>query len=127
MRPYACGSDNRACPAKDDRLSHADKARRRQQPKLSHAVGSAQPSCDVTVDARTFCYLLTIYVNHVSCLNLRDNINLMLVHELVFFFFNDTATTEIYTLSLHDALPFFFKEPAADLHSPFYLPRRLPV
>src|SRR5450432_2430273 len=24
---------------------------------------------------------------------------------VVFFFFNDTATTEIYTLSLHDALP----------------------
>ena len=24
---------------------------------------------------------------------------------LSFFFFNDTATTEIYTLSLHDALP----------------------
>ena len=24
---------------------------------------------------------------------------------LVFIFFNDTATTEIYTLSLHDALP----------------------
>src|SRR5687768_17941672 len=27
------------------------------------------------------------------------------------FFFNDTATTEIYTLSLHDALPIF-----ADIH-----------
>src|SRR5256885_11853316 len=26
---------------------------------------------------------------------------------LSFFFFNDTATTEIYTLSLHDALPIF--------------------
>src|SRR3712207_7050322 len=27
-------------------------------------------------------------------------------HEIfTFFFFNDTATTEIYTLSLHDALP----------------------
>src|SRR6266513_5811872 len=26
---------------------------------------------------------------------------------LFFFFFNDTATTEIYTLSLHDALPIF--------------------
>src|SRR3989449_8448586 len=26
---------------------------------------------------------------------------------LCFFFFNDTATTEIYTLSLHDALPIF--------------------
>src|SRR2546429_7076531 len=29
-----------------------------------------------------------------------------LIH-LFFFFFNDTATTEIYTLSLHDALPIF--------------------
>src|SRR2546430_3866777 len=31
----------------------------------------------------------------------------MLRHSLIFFFFffNDTATTEIYTLSLHDALP----------------------
>src|SRR2546422_2202497 len=26
----------------------------------------------------------------------------------MFFFFNDTATTEIYTLSLHDALPISF-------------------
>src|SRR3712207_7435682 len=26
---------------------------------------------------------------------------------MMFFFFNDTATTEIYTLSLHDALPIF--------------------
>src|SRR6266853_5592005 len=29
--------------------------------------------------------------------------NLLL--RFIFFFFNDTATTEIYTLSLHDALP----------------------
>src|SRR5260370_285838 len=28
-----------------------------------------------------------------------------------FFFFNDTATTEIYTLSLHDALPIWPQEP----------------
>src|SRR2546422_8969335 len=27
------------------------------------------------------------------------------LHFYLFFFFNDTATTEIYTLSLHDALP----------------------
>src|SRR6266511_2766664 len=27
------------------------------------------------------------------------------IHRIMFFFFNDTATTEIYTLSLHDALP----------------------
>src|SRR5215212_10345929 len=29
-----------------------------------------------------------------------------------FFFFNDTATTEIYTLSLHDALPISMTHPA---------------
>src|SRR3989442_14663965 len=32
--------------------------------------------------------------------------SLLSMHVVVFFFFfNDTATTEIYTLSLHDALP----------------------
>src|SRR5256885_4034333 len=31
----------------------------------------------------------------------------MYYHIAFFFFFNDTATTEIYTLSLHDALPIF--------------------
>src|SRR2546426_2201895 len=30
-----------------------------------------------------------------------------------FFFFNDTATTEIYTLSLHDALPIFARQAQA--------------
>src|SRR3989442_7415460 len=29
---------------------------------------------------------------------------------VIFFFFNDTATTEIYTLSLHDALPIYGKK-----------------
>src|SRR3712207_8972227 len=32
-----------------------------------------------------------------------------------FFFFNDTATTEIYTLSLHDALPISVVDVAAAL------------
>src|SRR5256885_15791386 len=40
-----------------------------------------------------------------------------LPHSFLFFFFNDTATTEIYTLSLHDALPISFGDiqPAAVL------------
>src|SRR2546430_16767020 len=38
----------------------------------------------------------------------------------LFFFFNDTATTEIYTLSLHDALP--ISEAALPIHRE----RRLP-
>src|SRR5256885_11222626 len=33
-----------------------------------------------------------------------------------FFFFNDTATTEIYTLSLHDALPIFATFSTMTLH-----------
>src|SRR5258708_17953180 len=32
----------------------------------------------------------------------------------IFFFFNDTATTEIYTLSLHDALPICTMQTSAD-------------
>src|SRR2546427_2409987 len=35
----------------------------------------------------------------------------------VFFFFNDTATTEIYTLSLHDALP-IYRSPRAGTRVP---------
>src|SRR5256885_6348555 len=38
----------------------------------------------------------------------------------LFFFFNDTATTEIYTLSLHDALPISLDSPDDDgLMAPF--------
>src|SRR2546430_12952516 len=35
-------------------------------------------------------------------------------HKVLFFFFNDTATTEIYTLSLHDALPILLDVLAID-------------
>src|SRR3712207_8579194 len=34
-------------------------------------------------------------------------IQLTVYENVIFFFFNDTATTEIYTLSLHDALPIY--------------------
>src|SRR5208337_5653098 len=63
---------------------------------------------------------------------------------LFFFFFNDTATTEIYTLSLHDALPIWpypvqfgtmfdeqnripprSEEHTSELQSPMYLVCRL--
>src|SRR5687767_15263573 len=37
---------------------------------------------------------------------------------LLFFFFNDTATTEIYTLSLHDALPILAFLSVAMSHAP---------
>ena len=44
--------------------------------------------------------------SHMSCLYIRSCIvrSLSALH-IHYFFFNDTATTQIYTLSLHDALP----------------------
>src|SRR5438034_7754978 len=45
---------------------------------------------------------LTIYSHHLLTLFIFS-----------FFFFNDTATTEIYTLSLHDALPISRRVPRA--------------
>src|SRR5260370_34997457 len=41
---------------------------------------------------------------------------LFLSPDLFFFFFNDTATTEIYTLSLHDALPILAEQLEAAGH-----------
>src|ERR1041384_8795299 len=42
---------------------------------------------------------------------------------IFFFFFNDTATTEIYTLSLHDALPIWAEtSPAAPRPAPWPCP-----
>src|SRR5258708_24061211 len=43
----------------------------------------------------------------LSSLALLIDLTYISSSSLFFFFFNDTATTEIYTLSLHDALPIF--------------------
>src|SRR3712207_8633406 len=41
----------------------------------------------------------------------------------MFFFFNDTATTEIYTLSLHDALPILSRSAASAMITRSSTPR----
>src|SRR2546430_7444395 len=43
--------------------------------------------------------------SHTGLLSIRRMMRQLKMKMLIFFFFNDTATTEIYTLSLHDALP----------------------
>src|SRR2546429_7029962 len=43
-----------------------------------------------------------------------------------FFFFNDTATTEIYTLSLHDALPIWRPRASRDSRVPVKITRVAP-
>src|SRR5258705_8395794 len=47
-------------------------------------------------------------------------VTLLLSHNApaLFFFFNDTATTEIYTLSLHDALPILIEQTSKPLPIP---------
>src|SRR6266481_2017012 len=45
-------------------------------------------------------FIKSIFINVLRCILVR-----LISSFLLFFFFNDTATTEIYTLSLHDALP----------------------
>src|SRR5260221_1570483 len=42
---------------------------------------------------------------------------ILLASLLFFFFFNDTATTEIYTLSLHDALPIYQRKQYVSRHA----------
>src|SRR3712207_8237180 len=47
---------------------------------------------------------------------IRNKVNVLLLY---FFFFNDTATTEIYTLSLHDALPILLPDEPPGLSEGF--------
>src|SRR5262249_60857342 len=54
----------------------------------------------------TRCRLL-LYHNHIFSSHIFLSSPLTYHSISSFFFFNDTPTTEIYTLSLHDALPIF--------------------
>src|SRR6202021_455755 len=60
----------------------------------------------------------------VVCLLVRVNVAPFYV--VFFFFFNDTATTEIYPLSLHDALPILFSSSPSSCPSRSSRRRRRP-
>src|SRR5438552_1081230 len=45
--------------------------------------------------------------NIIASVSILCSISLCLIYFYFSFFFNNTATTEIYTLSLHDALPIY--------------------
>src|SRR5256885_148203 len=53
----------------------------------------------------TISYTIVISTFHISSLFFLFFLFFISFFLFFFFFFNDTATTEIYTLSLHDALP----------------------
>src|SRR5271168_4156411 len=49
--------------------------------------------------------ILVIFATQLYCCSSKRPGQRRHYYPIVYFFFNDTATTEIYTLSLHDALP----------------------
>src|SRR4029434_1570620 len=59
-------------------------------------------SSHVRLAATHLMHRQSLYLQHSTLLLSYENV------VLFFFFFNDTATTEIYTFSLHDALPILF-------------------
>src|SRR5256885_2193872 len=67
-------------------------------------------SSHLVISYAVFCLKKKKNYTHTYCFIQSKTYILILsmtrAHTLfIFFFFNDTATTEIYTLSLHDALP----------------------
>src|SRR3954449_10649167 len=59
--------------------------------RVEHSSQRVDHVC-ISSDTRSTCF----YANYMCTI---------VIFYFFFFFFNDTATTEIYTLSLHDALP----------------------
>ena len=65
--------------------------------------------------------IAVIFGRCICCLSLPVALT---IFSLFFFFFNDTATTEIYTLSLHDALPISLRQLPAFYTAHFSLRQR---
>src|SRR5690606_41564799 len=55
--------------------------------------------------AVSFLYRVSFFISILS--SMRSSLSCSLIVSYSSFFFNDTATTELYTLSLHDALPIY--------------------
>src|SRR4051795_11490005 len=75
-----------------------------EKKKTQSTMTSPMPYTAVTTNTRC-TYAHTLVASRLSCFFLLIQGPPRFPLFLVVFFFNDTATTEIYTLSLHDALP----------------------
>src|SRR6202049_1462818 len=75
----------------------------------------------VFLDALMSCQSLS--VSHAEDVHITRTVRITC--SIPYFFLNDTATTEIYTLSLHDALPIFTA--AVEQLSPVGVPQRFPA
>src|SRR5579863_4153857 len=85
--------------------------------KKKQADGRGEGRSRITAaEARMHCHSCAARSGSLVALFVLEVAHLPL--HLIFFFFNDTATTEIYTLSLHDALPISGRPGAARLRRP---------
>src|SRR5258705_113778 len=71
----------------------------------------------MTVSTALTRYTVTFFCHVFYLVCLVSITRLVLYAVDYFFFFNDTATTEIYTLSLHDALPISLTATDQDSHA----------
>src|SRR2546425_308551 len=83
-------------------LTHEMQANQDGQFGVANAHGLSQRSEEHTSELQSLAYLVCRLLLEKKKKNKIYRQHLSLFY---FFFFNDTATTEIYTLSLHDALP----------------------
>src|SRR2546430_2573001 len=67
----------------------------------SSTTRSEEHTSELQSQSNLVCRLLLEKKKHTHHININ-------FFYFFFFFFNDTATTEIYTLSLHDALPIYY-------------------
>src|SRR6266508_1923459 len=109
----AAGSPCPVATAKGDRKSTRLNS---SHVAISYAVFCLKKKTNAYIAARHLRKKSVIYYRNCICVSLTDlntrpvtspfsPVNWPILAALYVFFFNDTATTEIYTLSLHDALP----------------------
>src|SRR5438270_142479 len=75
------------------------------------------------INHRSYDALVPLYLTYTVALSVPLPLHTI---GLLFFFFNDTATTEIYTLSLHDALPIYCAARLRRRHPPVCARRPAP-
>src|SRR2546430_2652581 len=85
-----------------------------RSPRVTRSFSLAKPGLALFLETQAEMFFMSRSEEHTSELQSQSNLVCRLLLEkkkltsvsiLFFFFFNDTATTEIYTLSLLDALP----------------------
>src|SRR5687767_424919 len=101
-RPAPCGRPTPDRPSRPGRTP----ATRRSGCRCS---GGCSRSEEHTSELQSLAYLVCrLLLEKKKKKNMISHSICHLLSSFFFFFFNDTATTEIYTLSLHDALPIYF-------------------